>query len=380
MKRAIFILGMHRSGTSALARIVNLLGADLGSHLMKAAEDNQKGFFEHEPIVAIHEQLLTELGMHWSDSTPMPEGWLESEAANKARSALAEIIESEFKDTPLWALKDPRQCRLMPLWFPLLKEHGIKPHFIIAYRHPEEVAASLAKRDGISKDAALETWLTYTVEALFSALDYPHAIISYDEIMHNWKPTLEHAAKELTIEWPTTIEAARDEITSFISPKLRNHKAKEIALSKPIESALRQLQKPSLKTLEKLAHDTKERAEPYTASLRQSRLEQLSLKQQFKESQKFAAKAEHRTQDLEKQFVHLKDELDKSRQKTKMLEEALNKAEKISKEQIALKEQERINVEENYKAQLETLYNSTSWKVTQPLRRVKALVSSNETS
>ena len=45
---AVLILGMHRSGTSALTRVLNLLGVELGSELMAAAEDNNEtGFWEH---------------------------------------------------------------------------------------------------------------------------------------------------------------------------------------------------------------------------------------------------------------------------------------------------------------------------------------------
>ena len=61
--RSLVILGMHRSGTSALAGLVQLLGVNLGEDLLPAMpEVNEKGFFEHQEILDIHEDLLKSLG------------------------------------------------------------------------------------------------------------------------------------------------------------------------------------------------------------------------------------------------------------------------------------------------------------------------------
>ena len=54
----IIVLGMHRSGTSALARVLNLLGVDLGTNLLPAAEDNETGFWEHRDLVLVNEEVL----------------------------------------------------------------------------------------------------------------------------------------------------------------------------------------------------------------------------------------------------------------------------------------------------------------------------------
>src|SRR5262245_57953734 len=56
----ICVLGMHRSGTSVAARLMNLLGIDLGveEHLLGPQPDNPKGFWEYQPILALNEELL----------------------------------------------------------------------------------------------------------------------------------------------------------------------------------------------------------------------------------------------------------------------------------------------------------------------------------
>ena len=66
---AILILGMHRSGTSALTRVLNLCGVDLGTRLIPpAAGNNENGFWEHVDAVDMHERLLLQLGRSWSDA------------------------------------------------------------------------------------------------------------------------------------------------------------------------------------------------------------------------------------------------------------------------------------------------------------------------
>ncbi|MDG1287222.1 MAG: hypothetical protein P8P30_06605 [Rickettsiales bacterium] len=357
MNHAIFILGMHRSGTSALARVVNLLGADLGNDLMAAAEDNQKGFFEHELIVQIHEQLLTELGLNWYDGLPLPDGWLETEAADTARTALAEILDNDFSESPLWAIKDPRQCRLMPLWIPLLEDREIEPHFIIAYRHPLEVAASLHKRDGMDQASALLCWLSYTLEALLAAQGHPQTILSYDELLEDWQGTMTRAASELNLDWPTSLTHAAEEINRFLSPELRNHKQVPAGLGSPYDTCLDLLQNPSPTKLKRLLKNWKNQTAPISPLLREARFENQDLEQSLAEALKEAAEFKHRTHDLEQQFQTLQQHLKEVETEATRCEAQATRRETMLKNQ------------------LEAIYESSSWKATEPMRKLKGAIS-----
>ena len=64
-KRAVVVLGMHRSGTSAVSRFINMLGFELGEHLMAPRKDNPKGFWENEEIVRHNEELMSSTSMRW---------------------------------------------------------------------------------------------------------------------------------------------------------------------------------------------------------------------------------------------------------------------------------------------------------------------------
>src|SRR4051794_9430892 len=115
-RQAIIVLGMHRTGTSALAGALGLLGVRLPARLMPSAEDNPKGFFEPNQVVSIHERLLASIGSHWFSYGRIPEEWFASAEAAAFADELAEAVREDYGDAALFVVKDPRLCRLMPLW------------------------------------------------------------------------------------------------------------------------------------------------------------------------------------------------------------------------------------------------------------------------
>jgi hypothetical protein len=71
----IFVVGMHRSGTSAIARLLNLLGVDLGDDLLPSAVDNETGFWESRRVVEANDAILATLSSRWDSPPRLPEGW-----------------------------------------------------------------------------------------------------------------------------------------------------------------------------------------------------------------------------------------------------------------------------------------------------------------
>ena len=104
---AVIVLGMHRSGTSALAGILHHLGVELGERLMDASADNPRGYWEHRDVVAVDQRLMTELGRAWDDIGPLPPGWENGAAAARAGCELTTILARDFAGMALWGLKDP---------------------------------------------------------------------------------------------------------------------------------------------------------------------------------------------------------------------------------------------------------------------------------
>lgn len=222
--RAILVLGMHRSGTSAVTRVLNLLGVELGTQLMPAAAgNNEGGFWEHMRVVEIHDALLSAFGRSWHDLRSLPANWTHSDAAKDAKAKLAKLIESDFAGRPLWAVKDPRLCRLLPLWHELLVDLGIEPSAVIVLRHPNEVARSLRKRDGFPLDQGRLSWLEHIADAERDSRGWLRSIVAYDDLFSGWRHALSHVGTELAVDWPRAPDRMAGEIDAFLDRGKRHH-------------------------------------------------------------------------------------------------------------------------------------------------------------
>jgi GT2 family glycosyltransferase len=226
VQHGVIILGMHRSGTSALAGTLRLMGVELGSRLMPGhVDDNPRGFFEHLGVVDVHDRLLASAGYTWDDPRNLPPPRLTGEEAQPFRRELAEILRTTFSGAPLWAVKDPRLCRLLPAWFGLLSDIGSTPGFVVIHRRAEEVAASLARRNGFSLEKAALLWADHVLQAELHTRDHARVFVSFDRLLSDPATTLDVMARMLGLVWPRPWTEAADEVAGFLTPSLRRHLA-----------------------------------------------------------------------------------------------------------------------------------------------------------
>ena len=216
-RRAIMVLGMHRSGTSAATRVLNLLGVELGSRLMPPAPDNPTGFWEHLDAVEIHDRLLGNLGRSWDDFRPLPADWLHSAAAQAAEQQIRQLIQSEFSDAPLWAVKDPRLCLFVPLWERVLRSLGIEPCALIVLREPAEIARSLHERNAIPVALGEALWCRYTAEAIRSGVRHRHAELHYPRLLQDWRGEMKRLESTFALDMDWS-EPAMQRIDAFLHP------------------------------------------------------------------------------------------------------------------------------------------------------------------
>ena len=221
---AILIVGMHRSGTSALAGLVGKLGVPLGDRLLAAGSDNPKGYWEHQDVVALHERLLSRLGSRWDDVRALPEGWLESEAAQEASLAIGEIISRDFSDNLLWAVKDPRLCRMLPLWVKVLQKRHIRPVVLFIVRDPSEVAASIEARNHWHPLVGKLLWLRYMTEAMKASSSLPREVVLYDDLLVDPISLVTRAFASLGVELGSGVSGSqRKVISDFVDVSDRHH-------------------------------------------------------------------------------------------------------------------------------------------------------------
>src|SRR5690606_18875654 len=153
--QGLLVLGMHRSGTSALARVLGLCGADLGSRVASAGAGNETGHWEDSFAVELHDRLLSQFGATWDSPFALPRGWLDSAQGAEAVAGIAGYLRGNRALHPLWASKDPRLCLFAPAWTRAADEAGMPLAAVMVLRDPAEVAGSLAARDGIARGRGL---------------------------------------------------------------------------------------------------------------------------------------------------------------------------------------------------------------------------------
>ena len=222
-RRAILVAGSHRSGTSALARVLSLVGCDLPKHVMPQREDNEFGFWEPEPVVHAHDTFLTSIGSSWDDVAALPDGALVSSGARELRQQLALVLLEEYGTSPLFVVKDPRISRLLPLWLAVLAELQIAPVIAVAVRNPLEVAASLKAREGFTTTKSLLLWLRHMLESEQHSRGRARSIVLYDELLRNWQGVLTRVGEDLGVTWPGRSHRAAVEIENFLSEQHRHH-------------------------------------------------------------------------------------------------------------------------------------------------------------
>lgn len=114
-------------------------------------------------------------GPSWSSIAGLPEIWYGSPAARAYATELAAAVREDYGDAALFVVKDPRMCRLMPLWRMVLDEVGAQARFVIPIHHPFEVARSLETRDGLPLVQGYLLWLCHVLAAKRAA----HGALSF---------------------------------------------------------------------------------------------------------------------------------------------------------------------------------------------------------
>lgn len=252
------MLGMHRSGTSAVTRVMNILGAALPERLMPKAAANPVGHFEPMEIVNIHERLLKSAGTDWADWGAFPESWNRSNDRDAYLAELDQALLADYADTDLFLVKDPRILRFVPLWLDLLARHAVRPVAVLPYRNPIEVALSLNARDGFPREHGFLLWLRHVLEAEFHSRGMPRTFVSYNRLLSDRQMTTYRLVEALPVTWPRKTAAAFEEIARFLDTKLRRSAAtrEDLALHADIPAQVRQI----YEAYERLEDDPQDRA------------------------------------------------------------------------------------------------------------------------
>lgn len=184
-RRLLLVLGMHRSGTSALAGLLGQAGFVAPANPDPGDVNNPTGFWEPRHVRRFHDGLIASCESSWEDPLLPLLSWL-PDPIEPAIDKLEEALAEDFAGIPadgVAVVKDPRQCRLMPLWSELLQRRALVVQVLLVVRRPEAVAASLWRRDQLPLDRALLLWVSHTLEAELHSREQPRLVVSYEALL-----------------------------------------------------------------------------------------------------------------------------------------------------------------------------------------------------
>jgi hypothetical protein len=211
--RAVLLLGMHRSGTSAIARGLGALGVYLGNDFLDAQPENPTGYWEDKGIVALDERLLGALGLTWDATSLIDRRAFERRRVRALRRDAIRYLNQTFTSAPLWGFKDPRTIRVLPFWQRALRDCEVEDSYVVAIRNPRSVAASLFARQAMDPDTAYRLWLVHMVPFFSDVIGKPFVVVDYDLLMRDSRAQLERIGRRLGLP----VEAGSAEIDRFVS-------------------------------------------------------------------------------------------------------------------------------------------------------------------
>ena len=225
---AVLVAGAHRSGTSAVVRLLNLLGCDLPASLMSPASDNPEGFWESRSIMDLNDEILESAGSAWDDWRAFDAGWYTAPIADEYRERAQAILREEFGGSRLFVMKDPRICRLLKFWVEAIAVFGAELRVLSPIRNPLDVAASLEERNGIDRSVGHLIWLRHVLDAEKESRDCRRAYLRYETFLAETHTVVDKLGDALAVSWPRRLSVdAEMAIDEFISPHLHHHRTED---------------------------------------------------------------------------------------------------------------------------------------------------------
>lgn len=328
----LIVLGMHRSGTSALTGVMEALGAYVGDkeELTATSWENPKGFFERQDLRALCDAFLHSADADWWKIADFDQHNISQATREKLAPKLAELV-NRLDSRGTWAIKEPRLCLLLPLF----EKYLSAPAVIFISRNPLEVAKSLRRRNGFPIDAGLALWEAYNIAALRHSAHFPRIFLNYHDLIANPAATVLELGKRLEELGVAGLNQAQpDEV---IEESLHREQASDKEFSERLTPAQKRLWE----------------------ALASGNMRDLPLEISYNSRcilHEFADDT-NRLHGLQAE-IHEQIELNKRRQ-----HEFARSMEKKAADLEALAQKAGRRARE-----LQEVYNSTSWKITVPLR------------
>jgi hypothetical protein len=218
--RLVVVLGMHRSGTSAMSGSLRALGVEMGDSLLAPNDYNPRGYWEDLNLYDLNEQLLAALSHRWDTVAPITAEDLARPEVLSLKRRAVEMLAAKLERAECFGLKDPRLCRLLGFWQPVFDELQVGVRYVITTRNPVNVAESIRARDGFEPLKSYLLWLGHVVPAVRQTRSQRRVFVSYDQLVDEPGGVLRRVAEALGLDLR---ESALNEVaTEFLTDGLRH--------------------------------------------------------------------------------------------------------------------------------------------------------------
>jgi hypothetical protein len=155
MKSPVFVVvGMHKSGTTLVARTLHLSGIRMvPTHQNVQSSYDEGGRYEWSAFNAINRDLLGECASGSLRINLQRSPTILDNSKARCKSLVAHA-NTKYRS---WGFKDPRTTLTYPIWRRFLPDHRI----VAIYRSPDEVAIHYSRRRSLFLGQVVRHWSAY---------------------------------------------------------------------------------------------------------------------------------------------------------------------------------------------------------------------------
>ena len=219
--RMTVVLGMHRSGTSALSGMLAQAGLNAPCDALGATDNNKRGYWESESLVTLSDQFLLSENSHWSQLHEWSATWCAAPQVQSWAEAYLQQMSCVFDCTQHVLLKDPRLCILFESLGSYLMHPLIRIDFLLMIRSPVEVVASLVKAEGVDIKTALDLWIGSVLRSEFLSRQHPRRLVHYDQLIRDPESVLDSCCSMWGLS-PSDMNISS--ALGFVDPSLQNQR------------------------------------------------------------------------------------------------------------------------------------------------------------
>ena len=206
-----------------MTRVLSLCGAALPRNVLRENEWNARGYWEPARALDINDAFLNEHASSWWDPRPyVHDVRLDDPRAQRFVARIAELLRDEYPSDGTIVVKDPRISGLFPFWRAAAEQLDFRAKVVQVVRHPDEVSASLRRRDFAHRTLSHLLWLKYNLLGLSDARDVPNIVVGYADVLDDWETVTRSCIDVLGLDLCVT-DDVREAVDDFLMPQLRHH-------------------------------------------------------------------------------------------------------------------------------------------------------------